>query len=89
MLISMRETVMGKVESNEVETSVQSSVLTNLKEQLLRNPCSHNQAITSSTGDQEKSGNDEMRQTWHSRGGRDCVCKLPLVLLLFWGGISP
>lgn len=34
MLISMRETVMGKMGSNEVETSAQSSVLTNLKEQL-------------------------------------------------------
>lgn len=38
MLISMRGTVMGKMGSNEVETSVQSSVLANLKEQLLRNP---------------------------------------------------
>lgn len=37
MLISVRETVMGKMGSSEVETSVQSSVLTNLKEQLWRN----------------------------------------------------
>lgn len=38
MLISMRQTVMGKMGSNEAETSVQSSLLTNLKEQLLRDP---------------------------------------------------
>lgn len=85
MLVSMREIVMGKMGSNEVETSVQSTVLTNLKEQLLRNISSHNQAITSSTRDQGKSGNDEMRQAWHSRGGMACVCKLPLVVLLFLG----
>lgn len=60
MFISMREIVTGKMGSNEVETSVQSSALTNLKEQLLRNPKSHNQAITSSTRDQGKSGNDEV-----------------------------
>lgn len=51
---------MGKMGSNEVETSVPSSVLTNLKEQLLRDPKSHNQAITSSARDQGKSSNDEV-----------------------------
>lgn len=68
MLICMREIVMSKVGSNEAETSAHSSVVTDLKEQLFRNPLGHDQAITTSSSDPGRSGNGEVMAGLAQRG---------------------